>query len=272
MKLQIQSVSLRCAVAAALVAAVSGQAHALSLTLTDTSSRSVVDTLNFYSNAAGSTITTSESNVYVGSYKLSTGDWAFCLSPLTAAASPGNYTQVSLTSFMTSGTGYSAVFSGYGAVGPGYAAQNVNTVLTKIQTLFNYAYADSTLTAAKSAAFAFALWEIEGETVSPYSTTTGGLRTTDASLGYYLNALNGTATWASLGLNTITNYNFSVYQADPIASSQSFLTVTPASGGKNTGADAPIPEPATPLLMVACALAWAGSVRVVNRRKAEAAV
>jgi len=139
-------------------------------------------------------------------------------------------------------------------------------VLSKIQELYNYAYADSLTGAANSAAFAFALWEIEGETVSPYSTGTGGLRSTDANLGTYLSGLN-TGNWGSLSYQA---YDFTVYQADPISSSQSFLAVTAVSGHKNTGADAPIPEPSTGLLVAAGALAWVGSRRVGRRSTAAA--
>jgi hypothetical protein len=264
---------VRRAVLGTLCATLAGLAQADMLSITDASSRSVVETLNFYNNAAGSTPTVTEANVYVGSYQLSNGAWAFCLSPLTQSAvnTPYSFNPVTLTSFITSPSGYGAVFGGYGSVGPGYAAQNTSTVLTRIQALFNYAYADSQTSAAKSAAFAFAIWEIEGESVSPYSTSTGGLRSPDASLGTYLNALN-TGNWGSLAFQA---YDFKVYQADPITSSQSFLTVAAISGSKNSGATVPnsdpVPEPSTPLLVAAGALAWLGAQRLGRRPAPSAA-
>ncbi len=254
--------------AAAAVGAAHGQT--VNLSLTDVSSRAVVDTLNFYSNAASTgAATQTEANVYVGSYQLSNGVWGNCLSPLTNsnANTPYSFTTVSLSSFITSPSGYAAVFSGYGNVGPGYTAQNAATVLTKIQSLYNYAYADSTTSAAKSAAFAYALWEIEGDTVTPYGTTTGGLRTTDANLGLYLGGLN-TGNWGTLAFQA---YDFSVYQANPITSSQSFLYVSAIGGPKNIGANLPVPEPGTGLLVAAGALAWVGSRRVARRAAATTA-
>jgi hypothetical protein len=258
----------RCAAVGILAACCIGAAQAATLSLVDASSRSVVETLNFYSNAAGNTVTQAEAEVYVGSYQLSNGVWANCLSPLTNSNlnTPYSFNPVTLSSFITSPTGYAAVFGGYGNVGPGYMAQDAVGVLSKITELYNYAYADSQTSAAKSAAFAFALWEIEGETVAPYSTSTGGLRSTDANLGIYLAGLN-THDWGGLSFQA---YDFGVYQADPINSSQSFLYVSAVTGNRNQGADAPIPEPSTGLLVAAGVLAWVGSRRA-SRRSSPAA-
>uniref|UniRef100_UPI00286C0258 PEP-CTERM sorting domain-containing protein n=1 Tax=Roseateles sp. TaxID=1971397 RepID=UPI00286C0258 len=126
-------------------------------------------------------------------------------------------------------------------------------VLNKVTELFNYAYADATLTnnSIKSAAFQFALWEVLGDTKAGanagswanYNATSGGLRegttaggaTALASTGAggysaaltsqintYLTALN-TGTWAGIGTGTASNYSFTVFNS---ATSQTLVSVT----------------------------------------------
>jgi PEP-CTERM motif len=255
--------------AVATLALASAGAQADNLSVTNASSMSAIGNLNFTGGTAGPKST---GNIYIGSYQLSNGDWVYCLSPYTHTSGTTSFDKVSLNQFLNGG-GYAAQFAlnnpNYVGLAPGYAAQPTNTVLSKIVNLYNWAYADTlTGTAAqkaeKSAAFAFALWEIEGETSANWGTNVGNLQVTGfgASVVSYantlLNALKvGTAAaWNSAGFSTFKPYQFDVWQANPIASSQSFLVVRDAPENR-TG----VPEPSTALLLAASALAFIGARR-----------
>lgn len=229
--------------------------------------RSQVGYLQAFSDPTSNVATASTGNAYLGSYQLTNGQWVFCLSPLTEATSPASYKSVSLASFFGSGGGYAEQFgnAAYSNSAPGYHAQNGLTVLNKVTTLFNWAYADTTVTstglsvAEKSAGFAYALWEIEGES-GAYSPGAGGLRlggVDTAVQTYSTKLLNDVASNSWIGFN-YQAYDFVMYQATPITSSQSFLTVMPSSVNHNG-----IPEPSTLFL-----LAGAGVALFVARRHA----
>jgi hypothetical protein len=255
--------------AVATLALTAGGAHADNLSVTNASSRSVVGSLNFSGGTAGPV---SVGNIYIGSYQLSNNDWVYCLSPYTHTSGTTAFNKVSLNTFLNGG-GYAAQFAltnpNYAGLAPGYAAQPTNTVLNNIVNLYNWAYADTlTGTAAqvaeKSAAFAFALWEIEGESSANWGTNLGGLQVSGfgASVVSYANTLLNTlkvgtaAAWNTAGFNTFTAYQFDVWQANPIASSQSFITVTTAPENRMG-----VPEPSTALLLAASALAFVGARR-----------
>ena len=115
--------------------------------------------------------------------------------------------------------------------------------------------------AQKSAAFAYALWEVEDQG-GAYSTAAGGRRLAGVNadvMAYASTLLDNRASgnWAGWAYKT---YEFSVFQATPITSSQSFLVMRDAPDNR-TG----IPKPSTLLLA-------AGGVALVDsRRKAVAA-
>jgi hypothetical protein len=243
------------------------QASPITLTLKGNyADRSQVGYLEAFSDQTSNTVTASTGNAYLGSYQLTDGRWVFCLSPFTEATSPGNYNVVSLASFFGAGGGYALQFgnTAYSQLAPGYHAQNGLTVLNKVTSLYNWAYADSTVAttgysvAEKSAGFAYALWEIEGESTA-YSPTTGGLRLggVDAAVQTYATRLLNDVTSNSWSGFSYQAYDFTMYQATPISTSQSFLTVTPSSINHNG-----IPEPSTVLL-----LAGAGVALFVTRRR-----
>ncbi len=258
------------AVASLALAAAGAQADNLSVT--NASARSAVGSLNFSGGSAGAV---SVNNIYIGSYQLSNSDWVYCLSPYTHTSGTTSFDKVTLNQFLNGG-GYAAQFAltvpNYVGLAPGYAAQPTNAVLNNIVNLYNWAYADTLaasggLTVAqKSAAFAVALWEIEGETQANWGTGVGGLQSSGlaAAVTGYANTLLNTlkvgtaAAWNAAGFNTFTAYQFDVWQANPIASSQSFITVRTAPDNR-TG----VPEPSTALLVAASALAFVG----VRRRQ-----
>ncbi len=263
--------------AVATLALAAAGAHADNLSVSNASARSVVGNLNFSGGSAGAV---SVNNIYIGSYQLNNSDWVYCLSPYTHTRGTTAFNQVTLNDFLNGG-GYAAQFAlsspNYVGLAPGYASQPTNGVLGNIVKLYNWAYAD-TLTASggltsaqKSAAFAFALWEIEGAASADWGTGVGGLQVSGsgftAPVSAYANQLLDTlkvgtaAAWNAAGFSTFTAYQFDVWQATPIESSQSFLTVRTAPDNR-TG----VPEPSTALLVAASALAFVG----VRRRKTRA--
>jgi hypothetical protein len=260
--------------AAVLATFAVGAQAATSLTISDATSRALSGTLTFNNGTPG---VHTESGM-LGSYKLGT-DWVYCLSPYTNAPYTASYDKITLGQFLATGGGFDQQFSSpaYQTLTPGYTKQNNTFVLNKIVELYNWAYQDSTTgnVQEKSAGFAFALWEIEGETTAGWGSavgdlTLGGGAITAAAKAYadtLLGALKigTTAAWNTAGFSTLTTYQFDVWQASPLASSQSFLTVS-TSPNNRTG----VPEPTTGLLVAAGALAFIGSRRV-SRRAAKAA-
>jgi hypothetical protein len=239
------------------VALISLGAHAapVSLTLGDTTSRSQVGKLTFHKDPALAAVTATSGNIRIGSYQLTNGEWVYCLSPFTTAATTANYVPTDLAAFFSAGGGYEQQFAltspNYANLATGYDNRDPADVMAKIVQLYNYAYADTLQAsgvfsvAEKSAAFGYALWEIMGEG-NGYSTATGGLRLsgTNADVVSYANTLLTnvqTGQWSGWSFQA---YEFSVYQASPLASSQSFLRVTPST--QNRG----IPEPASIALVL----------------------
>ncbi|MBL0150362.1 MAG: PEP-CTERM sorting domain-containing protein, partial [Ideonella sp.] len=212
----------------------------------------------------------------------------FCLDPLTwfSTGTPGNptvYTVVGLSNYLTApigSDGYAKQFNTVpytdANISPYYKAQatpggaSSTSVLNKLLELYSHAYASTVNNAVNAAAFQYAIWEIEGETAGSYSRTSGGLTMTAASTSVqtkadnYLAALNGTSTWASLNLSSTSDYNYTVYQATPTGSTQTFLRVTSSTTGNQT--NTPVPEPGTGLLAAMAGLVWVGS----RRRQAQA--
>jgi hypothetical protein len=264
---------------AALLALGVSSVRAETLKIVDAASLSKIGRLNF-SGGTGADVSTGDA--YLGSYKLSNNEWVYCLSPLTDSNIGTNYNfnKVTLSTFLTGG-GYHDQFQltspDYQHRAPGYSEQPAATVLDKILELYNYAYKDTLGNAAKSAAFAYALWEIEGESV-PYGTNTGGLRLGGSAAGdsavtnYASQLFSGLSThnWSGLTIHDYQAYNFNVYQASPIESSQSFLVVSEVTGSFNSFG-AQIPEPSTGMLLAASALALLGSRRVARGKAAPVA-
>lgn len=254
---------------AAVVASFGAHAANVSLSLIDTSSRSQTGGISFHSDVNNATATAKKGGIAIGSYQMSNGEWAYCLSPFTNAQSAASsYKPVTLTSFFGMGGGYDQQFAlgtpNYLGLAPGYDNRDGMTVMNKIVALYNHAYAD-TMTgnatfsvAEKSAAFAYALWEVEGEG-GAYRTAAGGLRLSGVNadvLAYATTLLDNldTGNWAGWGYQA---YEFWVFQATPITSSQSFLVVRDAAQNRTS-----IPEPSTLLL-----LAVSGAALVLSRRK-----
>lgn len=271
-KFSIPSLMVAAGLLAGALAGTAAQAATVSLSLTDTTTRSQAGNLSFHGNASSSTATAKKNNVLIGSYQLSNGEWAYCLSPFTTAqTAASSYTPVTLASFFGTGGGYEQQFAlsnpNYLGLAPGYDNRDGMTVMNKIVTLYNYAFADTQVAsgnfsvAEKSAAFSYALWEIEGEG-GAYSTGGGGLRLSGVNsdvLAYATTLLDNLSSghWAGWAYKS---YEFAVFQATPITSSQSFLVVRDAPENR-TG----IPEPSTLMLLAA-----SGVALVVSRRKAAA--
>jgi hypothetical protein len=277
-------------VATSALGSASVWAESESRVLTDASSRSQAATLNFYQNASaavGATATRVEGPIYAGSYKLDNGDWVYCLSPLTnvALGAAHKYNKVSLATFLGAGGGYEQQFALnplYEGVASGYDNQAnagntavAGSVINKIVTLYDYAYEKTqtgTLDGAEwAAAFAYALWEIEGEGVGyRYGSATGGLRLSGATSQVVAHAdtLLGNLTSGTWSGFQQRYYNFNVYQADPIESSQSFLVVTAPTHPGTNDIGISVPEPSTGLLVAASALAFLGSRRAARGKPA----
>jgi len=179
--------------------------------------------------------------------------WVYCLDPLTAYKAGASYNTASLGDFLTLGganSSYNKLFTNpaYSGATP-YAAQNTTTVLNKLVSLYSHAYNDSLSSVTKSAAFQYAVWEIEGE--SAYSSSKGGLTTSTAGVkaqaDAYLTALTDN-TWTSvngLNLSATKNYTYTAYVSSPLGGSQTFLRVTDASNK--------VPEPGS-IALVSLAL------------------
>jgi hypothetical protein len=244
------------------------QAHAASTTLTGPTGTSLSqqEKLRFG--------TQSSAYVETGAYQVkdSTGDqfWVYCLDPLTSLVSGASYTTTSLSNFVT--TGYVDLFktgkyqqSGIPGTGTNKyddAKTTPTVVLDKLTELYSHAYYDSLTSQDKSAAFQYAIWEIEGQSAT-YSSTGGGLKITGsdtsfiAQVNVYLNALNA-GTWATIGLGTVTNFVYTVYQASTLAGSQTVMRVALASNN--------VPEPSTMLLLGIGVLALGASRRAVKKQ------
>jgi hypothetical protein len=166
--------------------------------------------------------------------------WAYCIDPKTGAHFPSDlYTASSLATFMNDPAGYQGQMqsSGYtGLSGYGYQASHA-TVANRLTTLYSYAFANSLTNAQNAAAFGYVVWEIMGS--SALSSTAGGLRSVSdgtthgnaiqTRVDQLINALNGTVTWASIGLATTTNYVYTVYYDPAPHARQNFLTATAVS-------------------------------------------
>ena len=191
--------------------------------------------------------------VNTGAYQVQEGTgtpfWVYCLDPLTYLSSQNSYTTPTLSSFVSSG--YTALFNtaAYQARGVKNQYDDANTttttVLNKLTELYSHAYADSLTSVDKSAAFQYAIWEIEGDAVN-YSGTSGGLQYLSSAttafkdqVNTYLTALN-TGSWGAL--SAVTNYIYTVYKSSTLGNSQTVLRVTQAPSNK-------VPEPSTMLLL-----------------------
>lgn len=243
----------------AMLAMVGGaQAANTNLNTTGASTKLTANT-NF-----GGTNTTAN-NTSMGTFQVldSSGSafWVYCLDPLTTYVQGASYSTASLSDFVALGgsnSSYNQLFTKAPYVNANnavagttndYKAQNTTTVLDKLTSLYAHAYADSLTNATKSAAFQYAIWEIEGD--ASYSSTAGGLTTASTGtfktqVDAYLTALT-TNNWASVGglnLSAVTNYTYTAYVSNPLGGSQSFLRVTPG---------ATVPEPGS-IALVSLAL------------------
>lgn len=181
--------------------------------------------------------------------------WVYCLDPLNAFSSPATYDKISLSSFVNDQTGYTKVFSGANYQNANVAGMYDDAttskakVLADLTELYAHAYNDSLSSGTKSAAFQFAIWEIEGDGKGKNSDgkyysdayTMSGLdvnenTTFTTQVNAYLTALNSNA-WGNVNganLSSLSNYTFSVYNPNP-AGGQALLRVT--AGGTA------VPEP-----------------------------
>jgi hypothetical protein len=187
--------------------------------------------------------------------------WVYCLDPLTTLVNGASYTTTSLSSFVSNS--YTALFSSsnYKNSGGYDAVSSTSTVLSKLEELYSHAYEDSKTSKEKSAAFQYAIWEIEGDT-GKYKSNSGDLsfKNTNVDAGFatqvslYLSALNNN-TWGALNLSGVTNYIYTVYQSSALGKSQTVLSVV-AQASSNK-----VPEPSTMLLLGIGMLALGASRR-----------
>lgn len=248
--------------AMALVASLGmGQAMAASTTLT---TNNVSATTSVNTEFGGNTATAA--NTSAGAFQVTdssnTSFWVYCLDPLTTYKAGATYNTALLSDFLSLGgssssynqlftkSAYTAVASPNVSAANSYQAQNTTTVLNKLVSLYSHAYSESLTSSTKSAAFQYAVWEIEGD--SSYSSTAGGLKTASTGafktqVDAYLSALTS-GNWTSVNgvnLSATKNYIYTAYASAPIGGSQSFLRVTDAP---NT-----VPEPGS-IALVSLAL------------------
>ena len=129
-----------------------------------------------------------------------------------------------------------------------------------INDLFSYAYetafdltSGNVINTVNAQALQLAVWEVLLETGTNLSISSGSFYATGLQSGVgavadsWLDVLNGTSTWASLGL-TGTAYDLTVYVADGgVLASQTLISITgpPPTG---PGPQPVVPEPATVLI------------------------
>jgi len=274
MKLSIPNLTIAAGLLAGVLASTGASATTVSLTLSDVSSRAQEGLLTFHSDVnQGPSASTNK--IFIGSYQMTSGEWVYCVSPFTTALTTGNYEPVTLDNFFGANGGYVQQFQqstpDYLGLAPGYDNRDPSTVMNKIVALYSYAY-DDTLQASgnvsvaeKSAAFAYALWEIKGEG-GAYSTATGGLRLngsagSNVDVTSYANTLLSNVSsgvWTGFSMR---NYEFTVYQATPLSSSQSFLVARELPNNRNQ-----VPEPSTLLLLAASTAGLLMARRQTQRR------
>jgi hypothetical protein len=205
--------------------------------------------------------------------------WVYCLDPLNGFQTPDTYDKTSLSNFVNGGA-YANLFAGTnyqdGSVKNMYDDVTTSTtkVLSDLTKLYSHAYADSLTSGTKSAAFQFAIWEIEGDGKGKNSDgkyyadgyTDSGLDVNETTtfttqVNAYLAALNNNAWGAVNGANltTATNYTFSVYNPNP-AGGQALLRVTAAGTS--------VPEPGS---LALAGLALFGVVYTRRQSKAKQA-
>lgn len=203
-------------------------------------------------------------NQTMGAKQVSDGTksfWVYCIDPLTYAASPSTYVTDDLTTWMTeTGVNTSAFLHGYDPqfaktgkyatkANQGYDDRLNSTVLAALTNLYTHAYIDSLTSTTKSAAFQYAIWEIEGGEggqtgTYTYSRTAGGMQANgsaafNAQVDLYLNALNVGGSWGSLS-TPAAGFTYTVYTPNPMSGSQAFLRITTSTGG-----DGSVPEPSS---------------------------
>lgn len=236
-----QQSALKTWAAALALGAACGMAQSQTIQLTQPGpSLGLGQYLNNFSGGATSTTSTT----WLGAQTLSANGGAstfqaYCIDPKTTVGFPSGsvYTAASLSSFMADVNGYKGQMTTVGGslggytttmASAGYGYQSSTAVVqTRLENLFKYAYADSLTSATKASAFGFAVWDIMGSsTTSNLSRTSDALRSAgttttlnDAAgvdlvsdqIDKLFSALNGTATWASIGLGVATNYIYTVY-------------------------------------------------------------
>lgn len=236
-----------------------GQATAAGLTNTGATkyqSPSIqIGTSGFYNQTMGAKQVSDGTNSF----------WVYCIDPLTGYSQPNSYVTDALSAWMTEGgvdglgvRGYDPQFAQAGnyttKAGQGYDDRKNSTVLAALTNLYEHAYIDSLTSSTKSAAFQYAIWEIEGGEGGQlnsytYSRLTGGMQASGSGGVYsqidiYLNALNS-GNWGSVSgsanLSAVaTGFTYTVYTPSPISGSQAFLRITTSTGG-----DGSVPEPSS---------------------------